>query len=611
MRARCLEILRKDVHCDEFWPSMHAAEALTLTGHGDEVKTLLTPKLATETDEKHRIGLARELVRAGDDYRKEIILKILADDDSQSHTHACESLFKVNCIGNGVAMRKRMANENPITALMAAAALGRWGSPAAMSFIREKLTDNDPDTSRIAAWVIARLGDSSDIAQLRKNVAAAKDDPKVRRYAEHALAMLGDAAGVAALLRNLDSDDPGTRTDAATFAGEVRVLTASKQLVAMLDDAEIDPRVRAAQSLLLLSKPAKDANEDICVDVYKESPQHPRNSEGSVIELHDGSLLFTTTQFLGEKGDAGKAHIVARGSRDGGRTWGPIRVLQENIGRRNVMSVTLRRLPKWPKQPAIGMFFLLKNSDTDLNVLLRVSNDECKTFGEAIEVTDGPGYHVFNNDRATLLCSGRIVVPVAWTADSSKVNHYVCFCRLSDDGGKTWQQSKGKIDFAKRGAMEPEVVELRDGRLLMIMRTQLGYIAASYSSDGGETWSKASPFGVKAPEAPSTIRRIPSTGDLLLVYNNTFTPGAGHGGRRTPLTAAISSDDGKTWKHIRNLETDPKGSFCYTSMAFAKGRVVLSYCYSDTCRFRSLPIAWFYKSTEPGNITENSPGSKP
>ena len=153
----------------------------------------------------------------------------------------------------------------------------------------------------------------------------------------------------------------------------------------------------------------------------------------------------------------------------------------------------------------------------------------------------------------------------------------------------------------KRGAMEPEVVELKDGRVLMIVRTQLGIIAAVRSSDGGETWGAPVSLDVKAPEAPATLRRIPSTGDLLLIWNNTYTAGAGHGGKRTPLTAAISSDEGMVWRNVRNLETDKSKTFAYTSVTFVRDRVVLSYWESGpaagqlSTRFRSLPVSWFYR----------------
>src|SRR5690606_22408226 len=63
--ARCLKVLREGLASDDFWPSIHAAEGLTLGGYGDEVIAALTPKLASETDDQRRCGLARELVRAG------------------------------------------------------------------------------------------------------------------------------------------------------------------------------------------------------------------------------------------------------------------------------------------------------------------------------------------------------------------------------------------------------------------------------------------------------------------------------------------------------------------------------------------------------------------
>jgi sialidase-1 len=243
---------------------------------------------------------------------------------------------------------------------------------------------------------------------------------------------------------------------------------------------------------------------------------------------------------------------------------------------------------------------LEKNSYDNLHVYVRFSNDETKTFGERLPVTTEPGYHVMNNDRVTQLSSGRLLVPVASTPDVRKVNHFVSRCWISDNGGQKWRQGKGQVDLPKRGAMEPEVIELKDDRILMIMRTQLGHIATSYSDDGGDTWGKPDKLPLQAPEAPATLRRIPATGDLLLIWNNTFTSGAGHGGKRTPLTAALSSDEGRAWKKVRDLESDASKTFSYTSLTFAGGRAVMSYWESDaktgrlSTRFRSLPVSWFY-----------------
>ncbi|MGE3822361.1 MAG: sialidase family protein, partial [Isosphaeraceae bacterium] len=193
-----------------------------------------------------------------------------------------------------------------------------------------------------------------------------------------------------------------------------------------------------------------------------------------------------------------------------------------------------------------------------------------------------------------------LVVPVASTGDDFKENRFTAWCYLSDDEGQTWRRSRTGVPYARRGAMEPEVVELSGGTLLMHFRTQLGHIAVSRSFDGGETWTEGASWGVRSPEAPATLRRIPSTGDLLLIWNDTYREGEGHGGKRTPLTAAISTDEGRTWSHRRDIETSEKHTYAYTSVLFDRGRALLSYYVRDesngeiSTRFRSIPIGWFY-----------------
>lgn len=596
VKARCVEVLTEGLHSEEFWPSIHAAEGLTLGGFGDLVRKHLEPKLSTPLDDQQRCGVSRELIRAGDRQKRNVMLGILAGDDDFGHVHAAESLYKVEEIGDGVAMRRAFEQTGNLRLrVMAAAALGRCGNPEAMTFIRSILDHDDPEVYKLGAWILGRIGSVSDIPLLKKHVAKCPDE-LTRAYFDNSLAALGDEAGLAALAKSLMSDDSAVRTYAATFAGDARAVGVADALTKMLDDTHADARYRAAQSLLFLSRPSGLARTmEVSTLVWKATTKNPRYTEGSIVELADGSLLFAVTEFQDSGSDFAKAQIVGRVSRDGGQTWEASRTLQENTGGLNVMSVTLRR-----NGSEISMYYLQKNDVNDLDMFVRTSSDEGKTFGKATLVTADSGYHVINNDRVTQLSSGRLLVPAASTADVKTVNHFVSHCYISDDGGKTWRNGKGRVDASKRGAMEPEVVELNDGRVLMIVRTQLGYIGKSYSSDGGETWSKLESLGVRAPEAPSTLRRIPSTGDLVLIFNDTFTPGAGHGGKRTPLTAAISSDEGLTWKNLGNLESDASKTFSYTSLTFVRDRAVMSYWESGegrqlSCRFRSVPVSWFYR----------------
>ena len=255
VQARCLGILRAGLRSEEFWPSIHAAEGLTLAGHGDEVRRALEPRLATEADDRRRCGIARELVRAGDRAKATVMLRILAKEDPHGHVHAAESLYKVGEIGDGKLLRRAMGETGNVKLqLMAAAALGRSGEDTAMRLLRERLDADDPTVRRIAAWVLARIGDRSDIPALRRNVARSKDALE-RCFAAHALAALGDAEGRRALLGNLRSDDASTRTYAAAFAGDAGIAEAIPALVALLGDSHLDARLRAAQSLLVLASP--------------------------------------------------------------------------------------------------------------------------------------------------------------------------------------------------------------------------------------------------------------------------------------------------------------------------------------------------------------------
>ena len=66
---------------------------------------------------------------------------------------------------------------------------------------------------------------------------------------------------------------------------------------------------------------------------------------------------------------------------------------------------------------------------------------------------------------------------------------------------------------------EAAVVELNDGRVLMNGRTYLGQHFKSYSGDRGETWSEPETTGLTLVPLQCNVKRIPTIGDLLVVWN--------------------------------------------------------------------------------------------
>lgn len=339
-------------------------------------------------------------------------------------------------------------------------------------------------------------------------------------------------------------------------------------------------------------------------------PGNGRNSEGDFIQLKDGRLMLIYTKFIG-KGDHAPADLAARYSSDGGKTWttDDVEVLAREEGEANLMSVSLLRL----QDDRIALFYIMKYPNPAGvgyeyldHLLMRTSTDEGKTWSSPVYMTpkDEPAYRVLNNDRVIQLKSGRLVVPVAthylpgWkTMRPSAQIH----CYLSDDAGETWRASRSTLE-SELLVQEPGVVELKDGRLMMFCRSRDCEVV-TYSEDGGETWSKLKKSNIPQPTpSPATIERIPSTGDLLLVWNNGDDPAAKAKpiGRR-PFTAAISSDDGATWKYVKNIGTDPDGWYCYTAMQFAGDHVVLGHCEYprlNSLQITRFPVKWLYEAAK-------------
>jgi len=346
--------------------------------------------------------------------------------------------------------------------------------------------------------------------------------------------------------------------------------------------------------LLVCGCASPPAPEIIEATIAPATESNRRNTEGDIVVLRDGSLFATWSEFYGGNRDDSSARIVGSRSSDGGRSWSGRVVLQENIGKQNVMSVSLIR----SQSGDILMFFGVKNSPEDLHFYTRRSTDDAKSWSEPVRMHDEPGYFVMNNDRVIQLKDGRLLAPMAFTEKvwtSSEAFRTVVYC--SDDDGRTWTVSPTKLEAPKRGAMEPGLLEVPNGRILQIIRTQVGMIWHSYSSDRGETWSEASPWTMAAPESPSTLIYMPESDDLLLIYNPDVDLGAGHGGARTPLVGAVSQDDGKTWSEPKMIEPDPEATYAYTSATVHGDRVLLTYYYAKdhlySLRFKSIPAEYF------------------
>ena len=331
---------------------------------------------------------------------------------------------------------------------------------------------------------------------------------------------------------------------------------------------------------------------------------NPRNSEGDFIELKDGRILFVYSHyFAGRGGDHDPAYLAGRYSSDGGKTWTSEDVkIVDREGTMNVMSVSLLRL----KTGEIALFYLRKNSETDCIPMVRFSYDEAQTWSEAREcITDKEGYFVLNNNRVIQLKNGRLLMAVNLynIAEGSTLPKGSLWSYYSDDNGKTWISGELVPNPENFLTQEPGIVELKNGNVLMIIRSNIGVQGISYSEDKGQTWSPVARSNIKSPVSPASIERIPSTGDLLLVWNNNGGDDPAIKGKRTPLTVAISKDEGKSWEKIKNIEDDPDGWYCYIAIHFTDKDVLLGHCAGNrpqktglaVTQITKLSLDWIYQ----------------
>lgn len=363
-----------------------------------------------------------------------------------------------------------------------------------------------------------------------------------------------------------------------------------------------------------------DPLPDGCERVLVLAPQlgNPRNSEGDFITLLDGRILFIYTRFTGGGGDHDRAELVSRESRDNGRTWSALdRTVVSGEGGMNAMSVSLLRL----HSGRIALFYLRKNSLVDCRPVVRYSTDEGDTWSEPSEVIINPiRYYVVNNDRVVLLPSGRLLIPVA-CHDWRNGRHTPADAQVwwSDDEGSSW--TAGPIlspppEAGDSGLQEPAVVQLPDGRLLMLCRTSGGCQFASWSADQGKTWSAPRPTGIASPLSPATVELIGHHGDLLLVWNDHRHLPPDQRRHRTPLTVAISQDGGASWNMVKNLESNPDGWYCYTAVHEVDDGILLGCCAGNRKKSQGLaltevlriPKAWLYS---PGDRFATLPAPSP
>lgn len=279
-----------------------------------------------------------------------------------------------------------------------------------------------------------------------------------------------------------------------------------------------------------------------CTDISLDAPSDKVRLGCGLARLSDGSMMAVYSTPSSYYAKAGQTWIAARITKDGGRTWSAEQEIARNADCQASHPSVLRT-----RDGTIHIFYLAFKTwkwkglnptpEAQSDVYTARSTDDGKTWTTPQPIFDG--YSGARNG-AIETKDGKIMVPYShYVNDPGRL---VSRVSISADGGRTWTLGT-PIDIGgsgdHEGALEPCLLELKDGRVWMLIRTTRGQFWDSYSNDGGVTWTPAKAGSIDAPSAPGHMTRM-NDGRIALVWNKKTK-------NRRELYVAVSSDEGATW----------------------------------------------------------------
>jgi hypothetical protein len=319
---------------------------------------------------------------------------------------------------------------------------------------------------------------------------------------------------------------------------------------------------------------------------------------------------------------AGNITMIRR-STDDGETWEDAGAFQHPV--RGLFTTELFS----PREGEIHAFVSTYGNAVYMTELMSyrcVSADGGRTWGSMQSIPGGI-HNVWPN-RGLLHSSGRWIIPAGWaeligdewappsigrTAAAARIgtrllpadelpygspdqllyrvgnewadrNHrYAVGAMLSDDDGQTFRL-RGYIRGGLHGHLiEPQVVELLDGKVVMLIRShQDGRLWRSESIDAGETWKESVRSEIPNPGAKVNILRA-SDGRIFMIHNPVGNIGRGLADRK-PLSLWVSGDDMRTWPVRVDLvnDTNPNASLNYPSAFLDETAGLIRFVWEDT-----------------------------
>jgi len=314
----------------------------------------------------------------------------------------------------------------------------------------------------------------------------------------------------------------------------------------------------------------------------------------ATVRTAKGTLLAFCEGRRNNRRDWGDIDLLVKRSADGGRTWSKAITVADfgpdTIGnpapvvdrRTKTIWLLLTRNPGDVPEKQI----LPGLSGATRTVWVTHSKDDGLTWAAPADITPsvklaGWSWYATGPVNGIQLRTGRLVIPCDHNRrDATRRYSHVVY---SDDSGKTWKLGGS----AGPDCNESTVVELRDGSLMLNMRSYAGKNrrAVSISRDGGLTWTDpVSDDALIEPVCQASLIAFGKGKSTLLFSNPADTT-------RVNMTVRLSRDQGKSWSVSRTVHAGPSA---YSNLVELKGNTVgLLYERGDADRYERITFARF------------------
>ncbi len=301
-----------------------------------------------------------------------------------------------------------------------------------------------------------------------------------------------------------------------------------------------------------------------------EVPTGPYKHPACLTELKNGDLYLVYYGGAGEY--AVETAVFGSRLKKGEGQWTPPKPIASDP-LRSVGNGVIWEAP----DGIVWLFYVVRYGETwsTSRIQCKLSHDNAETWSDASVLSLDEGDMV--RGRPIVLKNGDYLLPIYHETghdpelvgpDSTSL-----FLRF-DPAKKTWTKT-GSIR-SPRGNIQPAAVQLDNGDLVAYCRRggdydpkTIGYIVRSESHDGGMTWNEGKDSAFPNPNAAVDFIKLKS-GRLLLIFNDSMN-------HRTPLTAALSSDQDRTWPIRRNIR-EGAGDFGYPTVLQGRdGRIHLVF----------------------------------